>query len=359
VSTLDQKPPVAEEPSSSSASPVAVKSLKPITFWAVLGILFVLLQAYVYTDWLTGPTFSIAHPTEPVPTITKFWCWALQIGTGITFTSVLVYVIRQCRRERRLTFDAMLAIAWAAVAWQDLIVNLIRPTFFYNSYLISFTSWGPSIPGWISPNGSGLPEPIFLAGFGYMDSVFFCMIICAVMRLAKRRMPSLNAIGLIAVAIAMGAVLDLALEVACVRTKLWAYPGTIQSLSLWGGEHHQFPIYESLLWGSVWAAAACLRYFRDDKGRSVVERGADSLAASNKWRTALRAFAVIGFVNAMYVVYNVMMSFIALQIDQTPAGYPEYLRNGLCGPGTAWACPGPDVPIPMNGNVVQPNPAST
>jgi hypothetical protein len=102
-----------------------------------------------------------------------------------------------------------------------------------------------------------------------------------------------------------------------------------------------------------------LRYFRDDKGRSVVERGADSLAASNKWRTALRAFAVIGFVNAMFVVYNVMMSFIALQIDQTPAGYPEYLRNGLCGPGTAWACPGPDVPIPMNGNVVQPNPAST
>jgi hypothetical protein len=345
--------------SSSPATPVAVKSAKPVTVWAILGLAFVVFQAYVYIHWLSGPNFARSHPTEPVPTITKFWCWALQIATLLTITATLTYVIRQCRRQRRLTFDAMLVLAWVAVFWQDPLLNWIRPQFFYNSYLISFNAWVESVPGWISPNGSGLPEPIFLAGFGYMDSLFFCMVICSVMRLAKRRLPSLNAAGLIAVAIATGAALDLALEGMFVLTRVYAYPGTIHSVSLWGGEQHQFPLYETLMWGSVWAGAACLRYFRDDKGRSVVERGADSLAVSEGRRTAIRAFAIIGFVNAMFVVYNVIIIFIGLQVDQTPANYPEYLRNGLCGEGTQWACPGPDVPIPMNGNVVQPDPAGT
>lgn len=44
----------------------------------------------------------------------------------------------------------------------------------------------------------------------------------------------------------------------------------------------EHPIYESLLVGVFWTALACLRSFRDDKGRSVVDRGLDET------RTAVR-----------------------------------------------------------------------
>ncbi len=118
------------------------------------------------------------------------------------------------------------------------------------------------------------------------------------MRAAKRRIPGIGVAGLIGVALAAGFVFDLLCEVFMVCTSLYAYNGTVHALSLWGGERYQFPLYESLYWGAVWAAAGILRYFRDDKGRSVVERGAESVSVSQRMQTAYRAFAVIGFLTS-------------------------------------------------------------
>ncbi len=168
MSTAQSHPPAvlplrSEEPS----SPVGVRGITPVKFWAVLGLFFVVLQAYIYIRWFSGPDFHT--PTtgaDPVPTIVKVWAWFVQIATIIGIIAAIWYCARQVLRERRLTFDAILLIAWFGVMWQDPVLNFIRPTFFYNSYPINFGSWVEGIPGWISPDGGNLPSPLFMSGIG-------------------------------------------------------------------------------------------------------------------------------------------------------------------------------------------------
>jgi Spirocyclase AveC-like len=362
VSTIKAGPAFLESSAANGAvDPIELKRLTPVRVWAVIGLFFVLLQAYVYIRWFGGPDFHRPSTgSDPVPTVVKFWAWLVQISTMVAIVGAIWWVVRQVRRERRLTFDAILLIAWSSVMWQDPVLNYIRPTFFYNSYLISFGSWVEGIPGWISPNGGNLPSPLFMSGVGYLACLFFSIGITAAMRAAKRRIPSMGVPGLLVVAFVTAFFMDMAYEVFMCRTSLYAYNGTIHSVSLWGGERYQFPLYESVFWGFVWASSGALRYFRDDKGRSIVERGAEALTVSQRTQTGYRTFAVIGFLNVMYLIFNICINFAALQIDQTPTGYPTYLRNGMCGAGTEYACPGPEVPIPMSpGAVNQPDPAST
>jgi len=358
MSTLDD-PPLKGR--SGLDSPVAQKTTQPVKVWAWIGLFFVLLQLYIYVDWVSGPNFARTHTgADPVPGIVKTWAWFVQISTVLTMVAAIAWVVRQSLRERRLTFDGMLLIAWLSVMWQDPLLNYIRPTFFYNAYLVSFGSWVESVPGWISPHGGRLASPLLLSGFGYMNCLFFSIGICALMRFAKKGIPSIGVPGLLLVALAAGFVMDMGYEVFMCRTTLYAYPGVVRSLSLWGGERYQFPLYESLFWGFVWAAAGALRYFRDDKGRSIVERGADSLAVTDRTRTVIRTLAIVGFLNVIYVLFNIAINFAALHIDSTPTGYQTWMRTGLCGAGTEYACPGPEVPIPMSpGAVNQPNPVST
>jgi hypothetical protein len=315
--------------------------------WAALGAFFVALQVWVYVGWVVSGDARPTHVgAQPPDTIVKVWAWLVQGATMAAFAAVIVYCVRQSRRQGRLSFDTLVVIAWASVVWQDPILNYIKPQFLYNSYLINLGSWVEHVPGWLSPRGANLPEPLFLSGFGYFYlGIGSGMIICTAMRRTKRRWPSLGVPALIGVALATAFVLDLLVEGFWVRTSLYAYSGAVESVSLWGGQRYQFPLYESLLWGSVWASVACLRYFRDDYGRSAVERGADQLAVSERRRTALRALALIGFANLVFVGYNVSINAIGLQNGATPAGYPTYLRNEMCGEGTPYACPDPTLPI--------------
>jgi hypothetical protein len=361
MSTIESKSESPGGASGNSANPVAVARITPVKAWAVVGLLAVILQLYIYIRWFGSSDFHRPQAgVDPVPGIVKMWAWLVQISTMIGIVGAIWWVVRQVRRERRLTFDAILLIAWSTVMWQDPLLNYIRPTFFYNSYLISFGSWVEFVPGWISPNGGNLPSPLFMSGFGYLVCLFFSIGVTAAMRQAKKRIPTIGTLGLLTVALATGIVMDFGYEVFMCRTSLYAYPGTVHSISLWGGQRYQFPVYEALFWGFVWAATGVLRYFRDDRGRSVVERGAESLTVSQRTQTVYRTFAVIGFLNVTYVIFNVCINFAALQIDSTPTGYPTYLRNDMCGAGTQYACPGPEVPIPMSpGAVNQPDPAST
>ena len=57
----------------------------------------------------------------------------------------------------------------------------------------------------------------------------------------------------------------------------YTYPGAIRAVSFNAGTYYQWPIYEGLMWGGVQAALCCLRFFTDDRGRTIVERGLDNV----------------------------------------------------------------------------------
>jgi hypothetical protein len=125
---------------------------------------------------------------------------------------------------------------------------------------------------------------------------------------------------------------------------LFAYSGVIRELSIWPGKTYQFPIYEGVIVGVFCSIIGMIRYTRDDKGYSVIERGSDQVRVTGRKLTVIRALAWIGLANTMFVILNVGYNWIGLYADTTPK-YPSYMLNGICGPDTDVECPAPGVPI--------------
>jgi hypothetical protein len=133
-------------------------------------------------------------------------------------------------------------------------------------------------------------------------------------------------------------------EFVMIRTGWLAWNGVIRGLAVWPGRRYQIPLTEMAIFGATCAAMAALRFFRDDTGHAVVERGLDDVKTPKRTKEILGLLAVVGFANLAMITYNVLTVPLSLYVGQTPAN-PTYMRNGICGPGTPYACPGPRVPI--------------
>ncbi len=352
----------AEGPSRTDArqSPLRAHAPSPVQWWAVLGAVFAAVQIYAFVTWFTrGDAHATTTGADPLLTATKVWAVTLQAVMILGAVVAVVWVTRKSLRERRLAFDAVLVIAWMSVYWLDPAANYVRPIYLYNSFLVNLGSWVNGIPGWSSPNVERLPEPFLFIGLSYIAfGMMMTLFTCGAMRLAKARWPGLGPVGLVAVAFVAMFAVDFGAELLFVRTQMYAYSGVVRAWSVWGGETYQFPLYESFFSAILFTAVGALRYFRDDKGRSVVERGVEQVRASTSVRATLRVLAAVGFVNlTLMLAYFVPMNVIALHVDETPE-YPSYMLNGICGEGSQFACPGPNVPIPLRGSGVGVAPAT-
>lgn len=321
---------------------------RPIYWWAAIGFGFVLLDIYVLGAWVLSDKFT---PTPigdtPVPGWVLMWTrlWeAVSVALGV---GCVVYIIRSYIRNNRMPALAVFLLAWQAAVWQDPIINFVRPMFTYSSVFFNMGSWSDFIPGWISPNGSKMPEPLFFQAGMYMVGIAMSAVLCSyVMRQAKRRWPTIGVVQLVLIACATGIAWDMFVEFFWVRMQLYSYLGTIEEGTLFYGNIWQFPLYNFCVWGSVLGITGSLYYFRDDKGNMLVERGAEKIRgkASNAW---LRVLAVTGFINLIMLAYSVILMFTTLYIDPWPKNTPSWMRNEMCGAGTQFECPAKDVPIPL------------
>jgi hypothetical protein len=142
-----------------------------------------------------------------------------------------------------------------------------------------------------------------------------------------------------------GVVLDLCFEVPIVALKVWSYPGAPFALPV-GEGGYRLPVAELIAGGSVFGLVAALRIFKDDQGRTIVERGLSHLKpAKAKVVTLLALYAVMQMIvwgpgtmpDFLYQPYMV----------EWPKNYPTHLLNGACDApgyrGTPYGpCPGSD-----------------
>jgi hypothetical protein len=318
-------------------------------WWAWSGVAFLVLQLVVLGQWAADATRTPTAGPDAVPGHAKVTAVVLQVLGPVGAVAVIVYAVVQCRRQKRITFDTLLIAAWFTCCWQEPIVNFFRTQFFYNSYFTNFGSWGPKIPGWLSPNAELLPSPLLFTGLMAASSGLAMAInITMVLRFVARRRPGISKVKLVFVALAAAAVLDLILELVFIRTELYSWAGAVRWLSIPPGSRFQFPVHEALMFAPVWATTGLLRYFQDDRGRSAVDRGADRLRISARRRSFVRLLAFVGVLNAVNLGYNLTYAATALYGGPTP-DLPSYLRNGMCGEGTQYECPAPGEPIPVKG----------
>ena len=322
----------------------------PVKWWAGAGAAFIVLQLYVYGAWIaSGP-----ERTDPGPVAQP---WYMDIG--VAFMNVLMpisavgilflYVVRPWWRDRRLSEDGILVLALIAVAWQDPLANYTQITATYNANMWNFGSWGSQVPGWMSPRAELITEPIMAWVAAYIVTGFLIVLFtCRVMVRAADRWPRIGTFGLISVAFALNFVLGIFSEIFAVKIGLYAYGGAIREVSLFPGTHAQLPIYETVLNAFLLGGFACVRFFKNSRGENLAERGIGDLSVTPKRRTGIRFLALVGALNTIFLVYNVGWAWFALHSDAWPEDLIErpYLTDGVCGPGTEYACPGPDVPIP-------------
>jgi len=302
-----------------------------------------------WTRWLLGP-YSTPSPVGP----DKIETWRMAVvrlveaaSTTVALVLVWKFLARPILRDRRISFDGMLLMAcWFLWFW-DPVDNYFNFSFSYNAHFVNLASWTRYIPGWEAPNQQLFPEPLFLNGGLYVWFTFGAALIgCAVLRKAKARYPQLSTFGLFTVLVAVFAVLDLVVEGAFIWTGMFAYPGAPHSLTLWAGTPHQFPLYEPFMVASFGTGMTAIRHFRDDRGRSFVQRGIDTARLPERAKTFVSFLSITGFVHFfVFVGYFLPYNWMAMKADTFPA-MPSYHRAGICGAGTDYACPSQYVPVP-------------
>ena len=215
---------------------------------------------------------------------------------------------------------------------------------------MNFGAWTAGIfPGWTAPNSQLIAEPVLIIFWSWaLFAIPATMLVCAGMRSAMRRFPSLGLPGAIFAAFVVLAMWDLIGETVFIRSGLCSYPGSIRSLSLWGGHYYRFPLYESATLGLALTMTMLLLYLRNDRGETWVERGIDKLQVNRTAKELMRLLAVIGFVNmAIMFCWTIPMQWIGTHADPYPDDLPSYSqKNSFCGPGTGYECPGPKIAMP-------------
>ena len=151
--------------------------------------------------------------------------------------------------------------------------------------------------------------------------------------------------------------LCLALEAPMFLMNLWGLPGAPAALTL-VDDDHRFAWAEYVTTAIVFTTVAAIRYFRNDKGQTLPERGLEGLGVV---RSAIIAtFASITlFAMSMWVLILIHLPG-GLHASPYPRGYPDHMINNLCdvkpGMHTEYGpCPGsPGFRMPV-GPTFQPN----
>jgi hypothetical protein len=333
----------------------AQSKVKPVQVWAAVGGAVLAFQIYVWIRWVSGPYFERvpAGPTE-LPTLMK----VALIGNNIALlillpVSIWWFLIRPWRRERRITLDGMLMVSMGLMMFQDPLLNYFNTWCTYNTWLWNRGAWSSNIPGWVSPETPGhqVPEPLLSNVPGYAGGMILITIVgCWVMRKIKARWPGITNVRLILATYGIAIVFDFVMEgLILLPTGIFTYPGAIRAVSINAGTYYQWPIYEGLMWGGVQAALCCLRFFTDDRGRTIVERGLEQVRGGVVKQQITRFLAIFAAVSAcFFIFYNVPAQWFGMHSDPWPEDHLKrsYFNGGICGDGTDVPCPDPTLPIP-------------
>jgi hypothetical protein len=336
------------------ALPISGKPALPVKLFATLGVIFAAVLITTLYQWVGGPNFKPAPiGADPISAFELGLVHFTDAFCGLTSLAFFWYLlIKPWIRDKRISWDGMLMLCLLTMWLQDPMCNYFNFTFMYNAYFVNMGSWCLHLPGWQSPRGSNLPEPIFLMGGIYLWWTTINVIAFS-WALKKLRvwLPQFSVLAHVPIAYAVVCILDLALELPACRTGLFAYPGAPAWATLWAGKSYQFPVYETLFMNFNYMVIGLLRFYRDDKGESMAERGVSTMNLSAGSKTVLRFFALMGFCNLSYfIVYFMPYNWMAMQADTFPP-YPSYMRVEICGAGTPYACPSREVPIPSRNSL--------
>jgi hypothetical protein len=347
--------------SSPPSRPATLRKFQPVQWWAGFGAVMFAFVAYLMIGWVAGPNFEPVPvgPSDP-PTAMKVVLNTGQILLTVTaIFTVYWFLIRPWRRGRGLTTDGLLVLCFASVWWIDPVGNYFGHWIVYNSYLPNMGSWVAEVPGWNSyaAPGATTVEPFpFLPGM-YI-SLFFLMtvLMSKLMGWMRRRWPQWSSTRIVVTAFIVGLLLDIPIEAFLFMPMgFWEFPGAGHLLVIFPDSYHAFPLHLAALASLLWTGFGALRFFRNDRGETVAERGLSEIKLSTGRKNVVRFLALFGAANAIMLSYVLPATII---IGSHPSGWSKdtqqrsYLLDGVCGDGTDRLCPRAGLPNPRGNDSI-------
>jgi len=294
---------------------------------AFVGVLIVGYALWTWGAWLSDgphPVTKYRDPSSPSLWVARGYEVVMVIAT----VAILVHVVRGCIRKRAFTTDASILVAGFFTLFWDPMVNWMQPNFFYSSQWINVNTWTGYAPGVVNPTASQMPQPIVFIGLIYPFGLLgFSMVLNKGMSAARSRWPELSNAGLIALTFVGGLSLGLLLEAPMFLMNLWGLPGAPRALALFDN-NHRFAWAEYVTTTIVFTTMGCVRFFRNDKGQTIAERGLQNLSAAARAVVATLATVTL-FAMAMWVLLLIQIP-AGLHAAPYPQGYPKHMINDLC-----------------------------
>ncbi|MBU4009320.1 MAG: spirocyclase AveC family protein [Proteobacteria bacterium] len=331
--------------------PAIPKSRPAVVWWAWIGGAWLVFWAYVLTRWVTGPYF-VSVPVGPVEP--AGWSKAIMDTWQILSLPLLALggyfmIYRPYKKTRNVPLDGLLLIAFVFFSLQDAGSNYLGIWYTVNSYMLNMGSFYNEIPGWL-----GFGRPGAVVPYAYLFHITeyplglftFCFIGSGLMNFARKRW-NWGPVKLIIFIFPFMMLYDLVIEGTFQTLGLYTMAGG--KISFFPDTYEKFPLIEMIWIACLNIPVLALRYFKNDKGETIVERGINSMVISDLKKQVVRCLALIGVCQTIFLTcYNIP---VALTMGSNPGEWPSdivsrpYLTDGLCGPGTDRLCPGPGVPL--------------
>lgn len=320
-------------------------------YLALLAVPLLAYEAWTLVAWIASEPHVV---TKGRDSSSLSWWWARAIEAGaVTLAGVLlVQAVRESRRLGRASFELKLWVALLLTSFWDSVTNVFQPIWFYSSDFVNLNEWWGHAPGFVSPAGGHEPFPVVALVFLYPCFVLESRLAVKGWTAVRRRYPGISTVRLLVVGLAMSLVVGAAISWTFIAPHLWAGPG--MGAMIVDTSSYSWSVAEFLYVGT-WSATVCaLRFFVDDQGRSLAERG---LEAMPPWRQAVvGTMAMTTWCSVAVIVYSSVVAFTGFHANAYPEDYPEHLPNVVCDiPGSAVAqgsefgpCPGsPGYRVPL------------
>lgn len=308
-----------------------------------LGVLILSFEAYAFLSWIgNGEATPTTKGPDEVPTSMVVGTRVAEIGAwAVGFWVLWQFMIKPWRREGHITSDGIFLCVCTTLFWLDPLYQYSRSWSNYNAEFVNLGSW-TQLPFAPNDNAHLFPEALIFASALYVAMVFGGMAVGNwFMHKLAARFPAMRGWQLALACLAFLFVIDVVLEgLIFVRLGLYVFPSAGGPM-INDGHYYQFPLLYAMCVTLTWWVWSCLRYFKDDRGNTIAERGIEQLNLSPRRERGVRFLAIAGVMHVLgLLVFVLPMNLISIHHDgEVPADFQNrsYLLGGLCYPNVE--CP--------------------
>ncbi|MGW3831579.1 spirocyclase AveC family protein [Streptomyces microflavus] len=273
-------------------------------YWAVLGLVFLLVQAWVFTRWALDGN-AHAHPSGgyEMSTARKITTHAVQAG-GVLWLLVLALAHwRESRALGRVSLKAAFLAGLVAAVWLSPYASVFHYAGGHNRYGLNVETWGPYLPFWQGE----LPaiESLNMATAFVLFQIWTLIALKLFSWLLRHR-PHWSRLRAAGVCAASFLVIDPVLNFVYVLLGGYSFSRAVPYFTLFEGSWYQLPLTSTLGVAVLFVLPLMIMVARaEDPDDVVVFKGSRDLPhhAGN----AVRLLAGVSVMNVCLLAYQMLM----------------------------------------------------